>query len=125
MCVGTKEKLILDIPLPSEKGRKKLFEINLKQIKVEEKIDWDHLVKHTQGYSGADISNVCREACLMPFRKLLTECKDIEEITKRQAQIDVPITMQEFSQAIKNISKSVSTEFLTKYEKWMKDFGCH
>jgi len=116
---------IIDIPLPSDKGRKKLFEINLKQIKIDEKLDWDYLVKHTDGYSGADISNVCREASLMPFRKLLAEHKDIEEIAKREAQIDVPLTMKEFTQAVKNISKSVSSEFLVKYEKWMKEFACH
>lgn len=57
------------IPLPSENGRRQLFKINLKDIKVDENIDWELLVKNTDGYSGADISNVCREAAMMPMRK--------------------------------------------------------
>ena len=81
------------------------------------------MVSHTQGYSGADIANVCREASLMPFRKLLMKQNDIEEIAKMQSQIDIPLTMDDFSQALRNISKSVSNEFLVRYAKWMKEFG--
>ena len=87
------------------------------------KIDWETLLKSTEGYSGADISNVCREASLMPFRKYLLEHTNIEEIASNQSKIDIPLTMEDFKQALKNISKSVSTEFLHKYAKWMKDFG--
>lgn len=92
-------------------------------MKAAEGVDWDFLLKNTEGYSGADISNVCREASLMPFRKLLLEHTNIEDIASRQSQIDIPISMEDFTQALKNISKSVSTEFLHKYGKWMKDFG--
>ena len=59
------------IPLPSEEGRRQLFNINLKDIKLGDDIDWDILVKRSEGYSGADISNVCREAAMMPMRKKL------------------------------------------------------
>jgi katanin p60 ATPase-containing subunit A1 len=92
-------------------------------MKLEADIDWNILVKSTDGYSGADISNVCREASLIPFRNLLLEHTNIEDIASRQSQIDVPLTMAHFVIALKNISKSVSTEFLHKYSKWMKDFG--
>jgi katanin p60 ATPase-containing subunit A1 len=57
------------IPLPGEEGRKQLFMINLKDIRMDADINWDYLVKKTDGYSGADISNVCREAAMMPMRK--------------------------------------------------------
>jgi len=63
------------IPLPENEGRKRLFEINSKNIKLDEKIDWTKLVNKCKGYSGADIANVCREAALMPMRKMLDEGK--------------------------------------------------
>lgn len=59
------------IPLPNEVGRKVLFEINLKGIKINEDVNYDSLVKKTKGYSGADISNVCRDAAMMPMRRKL------------------------------------------------------
>jgi katanin p60 ATPase-containing subunit A1 len=59
------------IPLPEPEGRKQLFEINLRGIALEKDIDFEKLVEMTAGYSGADISNVCREAAMMPLRKKL------------------------------------------------------
>jgi katanin p60 ATPase-containing subunit A1 len=44
-------------------------------------------------------------------------------IHNMQEDIDVPLTMQDFLEAIKNISKSVSQEQLSQYAQWMKDFG--
>lgn len=59
------------IPLPEPEGRKQLFGINLRGISIDENIDFNKLVELTAGYSGADISNVCREAAMMPLRRKL------------------------------------------------------
>jgi katanin p60 ATPase-containing subunit A1 len=104
----------LDIPLPTEKGRRELFKINLRDIKISEDnggIDWERLIKETDGYSGADVTCVCRDAAMMPMRrKLMCSNFDIMNINSMQDEIDVPLTMQDFLEAIKNISKSVSQE---------------
>lgn len=98
------------IPLPNEKGRQQLFEINLKGIKMHEDVKWELLTKKTKGYSGADISNVCRDAAMMPMRKKILEGKlSFEQIASlKHDEIDIPITLQDFLDALKNISKSVS-----------------
>lgn len=87
-----------DIPLPTEKGRHDLFHINLKGIPLSEesegKIDWEHLVKVTEGYSGADICSVCRDASMMPMRrKMASTTFDIKNIQSMQNEIDIPLTM--------------------------------
>mmetsp|Transcript_2407 Transcript_2407/g.2352 ORF Transcript_2407/g.2352 Transcript_2407/m.2352 type:complete len:237 (+) Transcript_2407:1001-1711(+) len=81
------------IPLPVDAGRKQLFTINLKGIKIHEDVNYDQLSKKTKGYSGADISNVCRDATMMPLRRKLLEGKiNINDIaTLNQSEIDVPI----------------------------------
>jgi katanin p60 ATPase-containing subunit A1 len=114
------------IPLPSEVGRRQLFDINLKGIKVDEAVDYAELVKKTKGYSGADIANVCREAAMMPMRrKILEGGLNFDEIQKiNHEELDVPITMSDFNEALKNISKSVSAANIEEYQKWMAEFGC-
>ena len=52
------------IPLPSPVGREALFKINLKSIPLSPHIDFKKLAAKTDGYSGADIACVCREAAL-------------------------------------------------------------
>ena len=63
--------LILDIPLPTEIGRRALMNIALKDSNVSSDIDWDYLVKKSEGYSGADITNVIREAAMLPIRRFV------------------------------------------------------
>lgn len=113
------------IPLPNDIGRRALFEINIKGIRIAEDVNWDVLVKATTGYSGADISNVCREAAMMPMRrKMLDGALDIAQLAKvGAAELDIPITMSDFTDALKNISKSVSQENLDEYRVWMDEFG--
>lgn len=48
----------LDIPLPTELGRKELLIKNLVGLNIDESINWDSLIKRTDGYSGAELINV-------------------------------------------------------------------
>jgi hypothetical protein len=41
-------------------GRRALLDINLRDVKVADDSDLDEIAKLTEGYSGADITNVCR-----------------------------------------------------------------
>ena len=116
------------IPLPNEKGRQQLFELNLRKINVAEDIDYEKLIKATNGYSGADIANVCREASLMPMRRNLIANKgrNIEELVNDpdfRNKIEAPIGMSDLLEAIGNISKSVSQKDLEVYDKWTAEFS--
>jgi len=59
------------IPLPGKAGRRSLLELSLKGLEVDAGIDFDHVVESTDGYSGADMTNICREAAMMPLRRRL------------------------------------------------------
>jgi katanin p60 ATPase-containing subunit A1 len=113
------------IPLPEETGRKRLFEINSKNIKLDSKIVWDVLIKKSKGYSGADISNVCWEASLMPMRRLLDEGKIwVTDLPKyKDEMLDTAITQKDFEDALKNVQTSVSTKNLEQFKKWFSEFG--
>src|SRR6056300_136259 len=57
------------VDLPDIRERKEIFEVHLRPLKVDEKMDIDFLSKQTPGFSGADIANVCNEAALIAARK--------------------------------------------------------
>jgi katanin p60 ATPase-containing subunit A1 len=111
------------IPLPTAVGREQLFKINLKSLQVSPDVDWTELIRLTDGYSGADLASVCRDAAMMPLRRMIAQGIDIMKIHGMQADFETPLTMIDFQEAIKNTSKSVSKDQLDEYANWMKQFG--
>ena len=50
--------------LSADAGRVELLKINLKELEVSEDVDLEKIAEQLEGYSGADITNVCRSAIL-------------------------------------------------------------
>ena len=59
----------IHVELPDLKEREEIFQVHLRGLKLEENFDLEFLAKHTPGFSGADIANVCNEAALTAARK--------------------------------------------------------
>ena len=47
-------------PSPTVEGHHALLDINLRDVKVADDCNLNEIAKQTEGYSGADITNVCR-----------------------------------------------------------------
>ena len=115
------------IPLPDAIGRRALFTITLKGISIKEDVNYDKLTEMTEGYSGADMANVCREAAMMPLRKKIMSVGGLNfnpvALANMKQEVEAPLDMQDFIEAIQNIMKSVSQQSLDEYAAWMKEFG--
>ncbi|MGB1811658.1 MAG: AAA family ATPase [Candidatus Kariarchaeum pelagius] len=106
------------VPLPDEKARKIIFEINSRGIDLDKSIDFKKLSKITNDYTGSDIANICREAIMAPIRELdSTNMIDDSSIKARE------VTHNDYTNALKNVSKSVSKQELIKFIEWDKEFG--
>jgi katanin p60 ATPase-containing subunit A1 len=111
------------IPLPDFGGRVSLLKINLREVTLDEDVDLDQISKSLEGYSGADVTTVCRDASMMGMRRKI-EGLSIEQIQAiPKDQFNLPAKMEDFLDVLKKISPSVSKNDLEKYEKWMVDFG--
>lgn len=115
------------IPLPEPEGRHHLFEINLRDVKLGPDVDIQELVRRTEGYSGADVTSVCREAAMMGLRKRMQKARQegisVAKMQMLKDEVDVPVTQTDFLEAVKNVSKSVGTDDLQHFVDWMKEFG--
>ena len=58
----------IHVELPDLNERKEIFTVHLRNIKLAADFDLDFIAKHTPGFSGADIANVCNEAALNAAR---------------------------------------------------------
>lgn len=59
---------VLLVPLPDADSRSKIFGIHLRSIPTSGQIDTRLLAEISQGLSGAEIANICREASMAAFR---------------------------------------------------------
>ncbi len=59
----------IHVELPELKEREEIFQVHLRNIKVADDFNLEFMAKHTPGFSGADIANVCNEAALTAARR--------------------------------------------------------
>jgi transitional endoplasmic reticulum ATPase len=96
------------IPLPDKAAREEIFKVHSGKMPLAKDIDFSLLAEKTEGYTGADVEAICREAALVALR---------EEMRKKD------VTMKHFESAIKSITMSVSAADLRQYDKMKKSLG--
>ncbi|GLU22155.1 hypothetical protein SLE2022_382510 [Rubroshorea leprosula] len=112
------------IPLPNFESRKELIRINLKTVEVAPDVDIDEVARRTEGYSGDDLTNVCRDASLNGMRrKIAGKTRDeIKNMSKDEISKD-PVARCDFEEALMKVQRSVSQADIEKHEKWFTEFG--
>ncbi|KAL7222263.1 hypothetical protein ACSBR1_024048 [Camellia fascicularis] len=112
------------IPLPNFESRKELIRINLRTVEVAPDVDIDEVARRTEGYSGDDLTNVCRDASLNGMRrKIAGKTRDeIKNMSKDDISND-PIAMCDFEEAVTKVQPSVSAADIERHEKWFSEFG--
>uniref|UniRef100_A0A5B7C2C3 Katanin p60 ATPase-containing subunit A1 n=1 Tax=Davidia involucrata TaxID=16924 RepID=A0A5B7C2C3_DAVIN len=112
------------IPLPNFESRKELIRINLKTVEVATDVDIDEVARKTEGYSGDDLTNVCRDASLNGMRrKIAGKTRDeIKNMSKDEISND-PVAMCDFVEALTKVQPSVSAADIERHEKWFSEFG--
>ena len=59
----------IQVTLPDLNERKEIFQVHIKDLRLSAGFDLEGIARHTPGFSGADIANVCNEAALTAARK--------------------------------------------------------
>ncbi len=103
---GRIDRMLL-VPPPDEIGRLEILKIFTKDMPLTNNIDLDVLNKTLNGFSGADIETLCREAGMIALR---------ENIRARK------ITKEHFKQATELINPSILPEVIKWYEKFGEKF---
>ena len=64
----------------------------IREVKAEENLDLKTIARKLDGYSGADITNVCRDASMMSMRKKIAGLKPMEIRNLAKEELDLPVT---------------------------------
>jgi katanin p60 ATPase-containing subunit A1 len=102
-----------------------LLEIACDEIEVDPSVDLgalsSSLARHT--YSGADITNICRDASMMAMRRAIEGKTPAEIKCLSQEQMEMPVTQRDFEAAVSKVQSSVSEADIAKHMNWKDEFG--
>ena len=113
------------IKLPDKEGRRNLLDLNLKDIELDSEADLEGIADRLDMYSGADITSLCRDAAMMSMRRMI-KGKTPEEIKDmKREDLEKPVTLEDFDDAIERCQRSVGNMDLSKYERWIKEYGSY
>ncbi|CAB49317.1 CDC48 family AAA ATPase [Pyrococcus abyssi] len=118
---GRFDRLIL-VPAPDEKARFEIFKVHTRGMPLADDVDLKELARRTEGYTGADIAAVCREAAMIAMRRALE--KGIIKPGMKASEIRrlAKVTMKDFEEALRKIGPSVSKETMEYYRKIQEQF---
>ena len=83
-------------------------------------VSYEAVAAQTDGYSGADLTLVCKEAAMRPLRRLLTELDGKPDAAAAAAQPG-PVTSDDMHAALQNTRPTVAAR--ERYEAWAREFG--
>jgi len=109
------------VPLPDMEARTGIFKIHTEGVDSDlSGEDFIELAVRSEGYSGRDIANVCREVIMLPIRELdmsgLLENSD-QEVNVRD------ITLDDFKTTLKKVKPMTNKALMKQYNEWAKEFG--
>ncbi|MCS7094194.1 MAG: CDC48 family AAA ATPase [Thaumarchaeota archaeon] len=98
------------IGVPDRNGRKEILQIHTRRMPLAEDVDLDELADVTHGFTGADISALCREAAMYALRRFLPKIDLEKEVIPAEVLEQLKVTRDDFQQALKVAQPSALRE---------------
>ncbi len=123
---GRFDRLIL-VPAPDEKARLEIFKVHTRRVPLAEDVNLRELAKRTEGYSGADIEALVREAALTAMRRIMAELPaEVVEEEREEFLERLKVSKRDFEEALKKVRPSITpymVEYYRNFEENRKQSG--
>jgi len=98
---------VLYVPPPDKAARLAIFKIHTREMPLDKDVDLEQLAAITEGYTGADIEAIVREAAILAARENIN------------AQV---VSLRHFEKALAKIKPSVGAEEKAEYDRIVSNF---
>jgi transitional endoplasmic reticulum ATPase len=102
------------VPVPDRDARRAIFEVHTREKPLADDVDLEQLADETEGYVGADVEAVCREASMAATREFIASVDPEDAISSVG---NVRIRREHFDQALEEVNASVTPEVRDRYEE--------
>ncbi|WP_297436061.1 AAA family ATPase, partial [Thermococcus sp.] len=118
---GRFDRLIL-VPAPDEKARLEILRVHTRNVPLAEDVKLEELAKGTEGYTGADIEALVREAAMLAMRRALQDGIIKPGMKADEIRGKVKVTMNDFEKALEKIGPSVGEGTMEYYRRIQEQF---
>jgi len=92
---------IVELSIPDKKTREKIFQVHTKNMPLDKSVKISQYIDKTNGWTGADIESISRNAGINAIKRFYTKGKKSEKLT---------ITKEDFDKALKEVASSINKE---------------
>lgn len=103
------------VPVPDTEAREKILEVQLADRPIGDGVSVEWLARETDGFVGADIEALVREASMNASRRVVGDGEDKEAVHKRLESVTV--TRGDFEEALGKVTASVDEELREEYQE--------
>lgn len=109
---------MIRIPMPDREARERIFEIHLSGMPLAGDVSASALAGMTEGWTGADVETLCREAGMIALREKIIPGMRREELILE----GVLVEGRHFREAFDRVKPHLTPEMAADYQGLMKDF---
>ncbi len=103
----------IEIGVPDRVDRLEIIQIHVQNMPIDESVNLEDLADRTNGFVGADISALCKEAAMKVLRRHLPEISFDDDIPEEVLD-QMSVTGHDFENALKEIEPSAMREVLVE-----------
>jgi transitional endoplasmic reticulum ATPase len=107
------------VPVPDKDARRSILEVHTRNKPLADDVDLDDIAARTDGYVGADLEALCREASMAATREFINSVAS-EEAAKSVG--NVRVTADHFEEALDEVGASVNDDTRERYEEIEEEF---
>jgi transitional endoplasmic reticulum ATPase len=107
------------VPVPDEEARRKILSVHTRDKPLAEDVDLQELARRTDGYVGADLEALCREASMAATREFIHSVSEEEAAGSVE---NVRVTPEHFEEALDTVGASVDEDARERYEELEEAF---
>jgi transitional endoplasmic reticulum ATPase len=104
----------IEIGIPDREGRFEILQIHTRGMPITQEVNLRRLADLTHGFTGADITELCKEAAMRALRKVLPEIDFEVEHISAEILNKISVTMDDFLNALRFVEPSALREVLVE-----------
>jgi transitional endoplasmic reticulum ATPase len=104
----------IEIGMPTREGRFEIFQIHTRGMPLTPDVDLGKLANLTHGFTGADITELCKEAAMKALRRVLPDIDFEADYISPEVLNKLVVMMEDFSYALRFVDPSALREVLVE-----------